>query len=190
VGPAWQYVVLFLGVAASWAGVPFIGATAAGAAGAAASQGTLELPIVIVVSTIAGEVGGLLGYGIGFRWGRELMFRPGKHLAGRRRMVERGERAYARWGRLAVFFTPAIVSGTAKMRLAQFAVWNGLASFAFTLSVTLSAYGIGRLITGHYAPLDVGTLVVGLAVGALIVWVFVRRRRARRAGSRPPETVA
>jgi hypothetical protein len=29
--------------------------------------------------------------------------------------VEKGERAYAQWGRLAVFFTPAIVSGTIVM---------------------------------------------------------------------------
>jgi membrane protein DedA with SNARE-associated domain len=43
-------------------------------------------------------------------------------------MVERGEKLYARWGWLAVFFTPAIVSGTAKMRPYQFALWNLLDS--------------------------------------------------------------
>jgi hypothetical protein len=40
--------------------------------------------------------------------------------AGRReKMMKRGERPYARWGWLAVFVTPAIVSGTAKMRPAH-----------------------------------------------------------------------
>ena len=34
----WQYVLLFLAVAASWAGVPAIGTAALGAAGVAASQ--------------------------------------------------------------------------------------------------------------------------------------------------------
>ena len=119
-GTWWQYVALFVAVAASWAGVPFIGATALGAAGVAASQGKLNLAFVVGVSTLAGEVGGLIGYAIGNRWGRQLLERPGKHQAGRQRMVERGERAYARWGRLAVFFTPAIVSGTAKMQHGQF----------------------------------------------------------------------
>ena len=64
-------------------------------------------------------------------------------------MVERGEQAYARWGRLAVFFTPAIVSGTAKMRLGQFALWNLVASFAFAFAVAASTYGVGRLVSGN-----------------------------------------
>ena len=120
----WHYLVLFVAVAASWAGVPFVGATVAGAAGLAASQGTLDLAAVIVVATAAGELGGLIGYHIGFRWGRELLDRPGRHHARRQRLLTVGEQAYAKWGGLAVFFTPAIVSGTAKMRHGRFAFWN------------------------------------------------------------------
>ena len=174
------YVGLFLAVAASWAGVPCIGATALGAAGVAASQGALDLWLVVVVSTAAGEAGGLIGYAVGNRWGRALLERPGRHQAGRQRMVERGERAYARWGRLAVFFTPAIVSGTAKMQRGQFALWNLLASLGFTVSVAASSYGLGRIATGHHSPRDIGTLMVGLAIGALVTVVTVRRHRRRR----------
>ena len=110
-GNGWQYLLLFLAVTASWAGVPFIGAAVLGAAAVAASQGTLDIAVVIALATLAGEVGGLIGYAVGDRWGRRLLERPGKHQARRARMVERGERAYAKWGRLAVFFTPAIISG-------------------------------------------------------------------------------
>jgi membrane protein DedA with SNARE-associated domain len=189
-GAGWQYVLLFLAVAASWAGVPVIGASALGAAGVAASQGDLDLAWVILVSTAAGEVGGLIGYGIGNRWGRVLLERPGKHQEGRERMVERGERAYARWGRVAVFFTPAIVSGTAKMQRGQFVVWNLLASLGFTISVAASSYGIGRLFSGHYSVRDIATLIVGLLVGAAITMLYVRhRRRARhRTGGATPTT--
>ena len=81
-GTWWQYLVLFVAVAASWAGVPFIGATALGAAGVAASQGKLNLALVVGVSTLAGEVGGLIGYAVGNHWGRELLERPGRHQAG------------------------------------------------------------------------------------------------------------
>src|SRR5271163_2951704 len=131
----WRYLVLFLAVMASWAGVPFIGAAAVGAAAVAASQGQLNLVAVIVVATIAGEVGGLIGYAVGFRWGRQILERPGKRQAGRQKIVERGEQAYEKWGRLAVFVTPAIVSGTAKMHHGQFVLWNFVASLAFALSV-------------------------------------------------------
>jgi membrane protein DedA with SNARE-associated domain len=182
----WQYTLLFVAVAASWAGVPFVGASALGAAGVAASQGRLSLAFVVVVATAAGEVGGLIGYAVGDRWGRVLLERPGRHQAGRQRMVEKGERAYARYGRLAVFFTPAIVSGTAKMQHGEFVVWNLVASLAFTISVAASSYGIGRLVTGHVSLHDFVTLLVGLGVGALVMVWFVRyRRRAaqRRARS-------
>ena len=177
----WHYVVLFVAVAASWAGVPFIGATVAGAAGVAASQGQLDLAAVLLVTTAAGEVGGLLGYDIGFRWGRELLARPGRHQARRQKLMDDGERAYAKWGGLAVFFTPAIVSGTAKMRHRRFAFWNLLASLGFAVSVTASAYGIARLATGHRTAHDIIILVVGLTVGVFITVVFVRHHR--RAGA-------
>ncbi|HUA94742.1 MAG TPA: hypothetical protein VMB82_04360 [Acidimicrobiales bacterium] len=175
----WEYILLFLAVTVSWAGVPVIGTAALGAAGIAASQGNLNLALVVAVATVAGEVGGLIGYAVGNRWGRQLLVeRPGKHQAGRQEMVERGERAYVRWGRLAVFFTPAIVSGTAKMQHGQFVLWNLIASFAYTVSIAASSYGLARIFTGHYSLHDFVTLLVGLAVGALIL-LFVRRRRRR-----------
>jgi membrane-associated protein len=180
----WQYLLLFLAVAASWAGVPFIGATVLGAAAVAASQGRLNLAVVVGVATLAGEVGGLIGYAVGDRWGQLLLERPGKHQEGRRRMVEKGERAYAKWGRLAVFFTPAVVSGTAKMHHGQFVVWNLVASFAFAVSVAASAFGIGRLVTGNTTLHDFLTLLVGLAMGALVMVWFVRHHRRRLASER------
>jgi membrane-associated protein len=179
----WAYILLFVVVAASWAGVPFIGATGLTAAAVAASQGQLDLGAVIVVATLGGEAGGLLGYTVGNRWGRRLLERPGKHQAGRQKMVERGEAAYARWGPVAVFLTPAVVSGTAKMRYGQFALWNLVASFAFALAVAASTYGISRLLSGHDTWHDVATLLLGLLMTALII-VFSRRHRRRVAARR------
>ncbi len=168
-------------MAASWAGVPFVGATALGAAGVAASQGNLNLAVVVLVATLGGEVGGLVGYAVGDRWGRVLLERPGKHQEGRRSIVEKGERAYARWGRLAVFFTPAIVSGTAKMRHGQFVLWNLIAALAFSISVAASSFGLGRVLTGNHSIHDIVTLLVGLAMGTLVMVWFVRHRRRTAA---------
>ena len=181
----WQYLLLFLAVAASWAGAPVIGTAALGAAAVAASQRNLGLAAVIVVSVIAGEIGGLGGYVIGRRWGRQLLNRPGKHQAGREKIEEPGEKLYARWGWLAVFFTPAFVSGTADMPPYRFAFWNLLDSLGWTLSVAASAYGVGRLATGHHTWHDIAILIVGLGAGAVVI-VAVRHRRRRKA--RPPAT--
>ena len=176
----WQYLLLFLAVAASWAGVPAIGTAALGAAAVAASQDKLDLAAVIVVAVLAGEAGGLGGYAIGRRWGRQLLERPGKHQAGREKVMQRGESLYARWGWLAVFFTPAIVSGTANMPPYRFALWNLLDSLGWSVSVAASAYGIGRLATGHHTGHDIAILLVGFAAGALVAVGAVRRHRRRR----------
>jgi membrane protein DedA with SNARE-associated domain len=180
----WQYLLLFLAVAASWAGVPVVGTAALGAAAVAASQHKLGLAAVIVLSVIAGEAGGLGGYAIGRRWGDRLLERPGRYQARREKMLERGERVYARWGWLAVFFTPAIVSGTARMPPYRFAFWNLLDSLGWVVSVAASAYGVGRLTTGHHSWHDIAILIIGLGAGALVAVVTVRRHR-RRTARRP-----
>ena len=183
-GHWWWYVALFLVVVASWAGVPMVGSLAVGAAAVAASQGKLNLAAVIIVSALAGEVGGVVGYRIGDHWGRQLLGRPGKRQAGRQRLMEKSEQAYAKWGRLAVFFTPAIISGTAKMKFSQFALWNLIASTAFALSVAPTGYGAGRLLTGHHSSTDVAIFVFGLIAGTVLtVLVVHRHRRHKLAGA-------
>ncbi len=124
----------------------------------------------------------MIGYAAGFRWGRRFFSRPGKHQTCRERILADGERAYSKWGRLAVFVTPAVVSGTAGMRLRQFIIWNFIASFLYALSVTLSAYGIGRVLSGHHTGRDVGALLAGVIVTGIIVMVM-RRRHERRKGA-------
>ena len=186
----WQYLVLFLAVAASWAGVPVIGTAALGAAAVAASQRRLDLAAVIVVAVVAGEAGGLGGYAIGRRWGRRLLERPGRHHARRGKMMERGERLYARWGWLAVFVTPALVSGTAKMPPYRFAVWNLLDSLGWTVSVAASAYGVGRLAAGHHHGAISPSWSSGLASGRCSPSSscgVTDGRQARRPGAAAPE---
>ena len=174
-GTWWPYVVLFLTVTVSWAGVPAVGPAAIGAATVAASQNKLDLTAVVVVSVLASEIGGICGYAIGRRWGRRLMERPGPHQARRIKVEERGERLYARWGGLAVFFTPGIVSGTARMSPYRFAFWNLLASFAWTASVVASTYGVSKLVTGQSTWRDIVSLIAGLGVAALVIHFIMRR---------------
>ena len=182
----WTYLVIFALVMLGWAGIPGIGATVLGAATVAASQGHLDLATVLVVAIIAVEVGGMAGYSVGIRWGRALLSRPGPLLERRQRVLSAGEAMYVKWGRLAVFFTPCLISGIAKMKYSQFVVWNFLAGAAYVISVGLSVYGAGKVATGHLDLVSVGSLVVGIAVGVAVFLFgrrYYRRRKARRAFS-------
>jgi membrane-associated protein len=179
----WQYTVVFLAVTASWAGVPIIGASAAAAAGIAASQGRLDIALTVVVIAIAGEVGGIGGYHVGSRWGRQLVERPGKHQSYRQNLLAKGERAYERWGRVAVFFTPSIVSGTAHMQYNQFVVWNFFDALGFALFTIGAAYGAGRILSGHHALRDIAILVGFVGIGTFLL-VIVRRHHERNTPER------
>jgi membrane-associated protein len=180
-GNWWEYILLLLAVMTSWAGVPAIGSAAVGAAAVGASQDNLNIIAVLVIAVIGGELGGLVGFKIGTRWGTQLLDRPGKRQAGRRKLMEKGELAYAKWGRLAVFFTPAIISGTARMKFSQFALWNLLASFAFSVSVAATAYGAGRVATGHHSAKDITILIIGFVTGLFLTVLIVRRHRRHRS---------
>jgi len=183
---SWIYLGIFALVLLGWAGIPGIGATVLGAATVAASQGNLNIAAVLLVAIIAVEVGGMVGYSVGMRWGRALLSRPGPFLARRQRVLTAGEAMYVKWGRLAVFFTPCMVSGIAKMKYSQFVVWNFLAGAAYVISVGLSVYGAGKVATGQADAVSVSSLVVGIAVGAAVFLLgrrYYRRRKARRAAA-------
>jgi membrane protein DedA with SNARE-associated domain len=121
------------------------------------------------------------------------MTHPGPWLARREQAVTAGEVVYARWGRLAVFFTPCLVSGIVKMKLSQFAVWNVLAGAVYVLSVGPAAYGAGSVASGQASVGSVGSIIAGIAIGAgaVVLGVRYRRRRsARRAAPASPGTSA
>ena len=185
-GGLWAYVAVFVLVAIGWAGVPAIGGTVVAGASVLASQGNLDFAAVLAASILGAGVGGLAGYAVGARWGRAIMNHPGPWLGRRQQALTAGEALYAKWGRLAVFFTPCMVSGIVKMKYSQFVIWNLLAGAVYVFSVGPAAYGAGKVTTGQASAGDVGTLVAGIAVGAaafVLARRYYGRHKARRAAA-------
>jgi membrane protein DedA with SNARE-associated domain len=67
------------------------------------------------------------------------------------------------------------------MKQGQFALWNFVASVAFALAVAPTAYGAGRVATGHNSTKDVIILIFGLAMSAMLVAILMRRHRRHSA---------
>ena len=182
------YVILYLGVAASWMGIPIVGAGALAAAGVLASDGELSIWVVVIVATFAAWTGGYVGYLLGARAGRVVVDRGGRRQRERRRVMAAGERIYRRWGRLGVFVTPTWVSGALKMPRRTFLVWNALAAIASTCIAALGAYGIGAAVIGKLSARR-GTVALAVAALALVLvalalgrrFVLERNRRSARA---------
>lgn len=171
------YAVLYVAVAASWIGIPIVGAGVLAAAGVLAGDGQLNIWLVIVVAALAAWTGGYGGYLLGARAGVALVDRRGRWQRQRRQAMRVGERVYRRWGPLAVFLTPAWVSGALRMPRNSFLAWNALAAIVSSLVAVFGAYAIATAVLGQ---LSTGRGVVILAVAALgfaIVAVIAGRHR-------------
>jgi membrane protein DedA with SNARE-associated domain len=177
------YVILFVGVAASWIGIPIVGAGVLAAAGVLASEGELNIWLVIMVATAAAWTGGYVGFVLGARAGDAVSERPGRWHHERRRAMIAGERIYRRWGRFAVFVTPTWVSGGLRMPRNTFLLWNLYAAFTSTGIAALGAYGIGAAVVGQLRARR-GALALAVAILALIGLAIAVQRRRRSPNDR------
>lgn len=145
--------------------------------------GELNIAVVLLAATLGAEVGGLMGYRIGDRLGRKLVDRPGYQRGRLGSAIDKAEVLYAKWGPVAVFFTPTMISGVLKMRYSQFVVWNFFAGALYVFSIGPAAYGAGKVASGNHDIGSVGALVAGALLATacvvLAVW-YHRRRKARR----------
>jgi membrane protein DedA with SNARE-associated domain len=181
---AWAYLAVFALMALSFAGIPAIGAAVVGWAAVLASQGKLDIVAVLIVAALGAEAGGLAGYAIGARWGRKLLDRPGPWQEARHKAAAKAEAVYAKWGRLAVFFTSTMISGLLRMKYSQFVVWNFIVGAVYVLSVGPAAYGAGKVSASEQSAGSLGALVAGVAIAAGCVTLgarYYRRRKARRS---------
>jgi membrane-associated protein len=183
----WAYLAVFALMALTFVGIPAVGPAVVGWAAVLASQGKLNIVAVLIVAALGAEAGGLIGYGIGARWGRKILDHPGPWQEPRRNTVARAEAVYAKWGRLAVFVTPTLVSGVLRMKYSQFVVWNFVVGSVYVLSVGPAAYGAGKVAANEQDGESLAALVAGLAITigcAMLAARYYRRRRARRFAGR------
>jgi membrane protein DedA with SNARE-associated domain len=184
------YPLLFVLVAIETMGIPVPGETAIFTAGILASRHELQIEIVIAVAAAAAIVGDNVGFAIGRRVGRRLLLAPGPLARQRRRVIEVGEPFFQRHGPKAVFLgrwitglriTSAWLAGVNRMSWPTFVFWNALGGIGWAASVSLVAYYLGRGAERVLNAAGLGGAAV-VVVGAIAVWLFVRRRERDRAG--------
>src|SRR5258705_8163210 len=98
------YPLLFVLVMSESSGVPVPGETALITAAVLASQGKLQIELVIALAAAAAIVGDNIGYLIGRKGGRWLLERPGSFHRQRLEVLRMGEPFFERHGSKAVYF--------------------------------------------------------------------------------------
>src|SRR5271167_927242 len=147
------YPLLFLLVMAESSGVPIPGETALITAGVLASQGRLQIELVIALAAAGAIVGDNIGYLIGKRGGRWLLERPGYFHRQRLAVLETGGPFFERHGPKAVFFGrfflglrvwASWLAGATRMAWRSFVFWNACGGIVWATAVGLVAYFLGR----------------------------------------------
>jgi membrane-associated protein len=173
-------------------GIPSPGETALVAGAVLASQGKLQIWLVIVIGIASAIIGDNIGYLLGRRLGREVLVAPGPFHHRRVMLIGYGDRFFRRHGPKAVFlarwlalvrFAAAWLAGINRMPLKLFFFWNALGGITWGIT-----YGLVGYYGGHAAA---NVLARAGVVGAVILVVIVvvglvaLRVRERRALDRP-----
>jgi membrane protein DedA with SNARE-associated domain len=173
-------------------GVPSPGETALVLAAVLASQGKLQIWLVILIGVASAIVGDNIGYLLGRRFGREVLEHPGPLYHRRLEVIAAGDRFFAKHGPKAVFlarwialvrFAAAWLAGINEMPFRQFFFYNALGGVTWGVTFGLVGYFAGSaaadVITkfGIYAAVALAVL----AVGAYVFYKSRERRLARQA---------
>jgi membrane protein DedA with SNARE-associated domain len=180
--------VVFVVVTAEVAGLPFIpGETALIAASVLASQGHGSIVWTIVLAVVAAVLGACIAYAIGRRWGRGLLRLWPWLERITRPAVERSDHFFHRHGAKAVVigrFLPILrstlgwMAGVGQMRLSRFLLANVAGAVAWGTAIGVAAYYAGGAVIDTIQR-DGGYAIAGVVVGAIVVWLAVRRLEKR-----------
>jgi membrane protein DedA with SNARE-associated domain len=180
------YPLLFLIVMGESSGLPIPGETGLIAAAVLASQGKLDIVLVIVLAGAGAIVGDNIGYLIGRKGGRWLLERPGPFHTQRQNVLIIGEPFFERHGPKAVFFGRFLLglrvwaswlAGATRMHWRSFVVWNALGGITWATGVGLLAYYLGHSASNAIQAFGIYGLV---AVAVAVVSTFIAHRRHRR----------
>jgi LPXTG-motif cell wall-anchored protein len=178
-GPKLDYVGVLVGAVVSWAGLPGPGEAALIAAAISAAHHHLDLASLIAVAWLGATAGGMAGWLVGLKAGRGIVTAPGPLRRHRLAVVARGDRFFARYGIVAVLFTPSWIAGIHAMRWTRYVPINTASALVWALGVGLAAYALGPVITDITA--DIGSakwlLLGGLVLASTIILLLRKRRR-------------
>jgi membrane protein DedA with SNARE-associated domain len=141
-----------------------------------ASQGKLQIWLVIVIGVSSAILGDNAGYWLGRRFGREVLEARGPFHRRRIEVIAAGDRFFARHGPRAVFFArwialvrfaAAWLAGINEMPFRQFFFWNALGGISWGVTYGLVGYFAGQAAAdaitsfGIYAAVALAVLVIG-----------------------------
>jgi membrane-associated protein len=156
------------------------------------SEHDLRLSGIIVVGTIFATLGDNLGFTLGYYGGRPLLERYQSVFRIQAATLERGERLFARYGALTIFFARFVfgmriiagpLAGVLRMPWRRFLIFNFMGAAVWVSVISSVGYFFGRhweRLEGEMKRFDLAVAVVVVLVAAFLWW---RNRRGNRRAS-------
>jgi membrane protein DedA with SNARE-associated domain len=168
-------------------GVPSPGETALVAAAVLASQGKLQIWLVLLIGISSAILGDNIGYLLGRKIGRDVLEAPGPFHKRRLTLIRVGDRFFDKHGSKAVFFgrwialirvAAAWLAGINEMKFVRFFFWNALGGITWGLTFGLAGYFGGHAAGRALSQIGlIGAIVLGVMI---VVGLVMLRRRERR----------
>jgi membrane protein DedA with SNARE-associated domain len=142
----------------------------------AARTHDLDIPLLIVVGSLAAILGNAAGYWIGRRFGYRLLMRYGSRVGLTKERIKIGQWLFMRYGGRFVFvarFLPflrnmaAILAGTNAMAQPVFHLASGTAAIVWVVLYSLATYSLGTAFADLATPAAVvlGTVAILIILG-------------------------
>ena len=171
-------------------GVPSPGETALVLAAVLASQGKLNIWLVILIGIASAILGDNVGYALGRRLGRDVLEAPGPFHHRRVTVIHAGDRFFARHGAKTVFigrwlalirFATAWLAGINGMRFRTFFMWNAFGAVTWGLTYGLLGYFGGNAVIHVLENVGIGAAIaLALLIVAGLVALKLRERKVER----------
>jgi membrane protein DedA with SNARE-associated domain len=167
-------------------GVPSPGETSLILAAVLASQGKLQIWLVILIGVSSAILGDNLGYLLGRRLGRDVLEAPGPFHKRRVAVIAAGDRFFARHGAKAVFFArwialvrfaAAWLAGINEMHWRTFFFWNALGGISWGVTYGLVGY-FGGTAAGN-AISSFGIYAFAALAVLFVVYAYFKLREGR-----------
>jgi membrane protein DedA with SNARE-associated domain len=171
-------------------GIPSPGETALVLAAVLASQGQLNIVLVIVIAIASAIVGDNIGYLLGRHLGRDVLESKGPFHERRAKVIEMGDRYFQKHGAKTVFigrwialirFATAWLAGINEMRFITFFLWNAAGAITWATTYGLVGYFGGNAVAHVLEKVGIIAAIV-LVVGVVAGFIYfeVRKRGAEK----------
>jgi membrane protein DedA with SNARE-associated domain len=183
----WGLPAIFVTMTAESAGLPISSEIVVPLGGALASQGKLNLVLVVAVSSVANLTGSLIAFYLTRRFGeRVVLSRFGRWMGLSRGHLRLADRFFARFGLWAVFIGRLLPivrtyisfpAGVSKIGYVMFIIATLAGAIPWNFALAYAGYKLGQ----HYQTVaaDISPFVIPIAIGVVILlaaaWWFGRR---------------